>query len=473
MPVVRQAIAQWKRWTGAVPPWAVSAVAGFAIFLLLLGLYQYRQAPVPAWEILWNGHRFTDSELGPMLRAFAKEDLTEYAVSNGRVRVPRRDVSKYLAALAEHEALPQGFGANVQNALADSRWFETERDRKRRVSHALDQDLASQIRAMPGIEDATVYYDERDERGFEAKTVYSASVSVVPAEDYLLSREQIHAIRVLVASARPGLEPADVSVTDLGTSRAYAGMVEEVALIPRAEDYLLLKKRVERDWQDKIRHVLQFIPDAQIVVGADLPLQELPVSAPIGQSIEPRRLAVSVSIPESFYGRVWRNKTRGSHSHSQVPTAAELRQLREQYERQVHAAVHPMLPAPGLEGSSVVVTTFDDLATAPQPAWSGWKGWRTSLRTQPAIWLVAVAVPTALLFGLHALRRKKLRRRSQEPETLVFSDYATTDVGEGPALFDPDQQMDERQLRETLVTLVREDPDGAARVLHRWLERAG
>jgi flagellar biosynthesis/type III secretory pathway M-ring protein FliF/YscJ len=472
MPVVRQAIAQWRRWVGGLPAWAIPAVFGVVISLCLLGLYQYQHAPAPSWEILWNGHRFTDSELGPMLRAFAKEDLTNYAVNNGRIRVPHRDASRYLAALAEHEALPRGFGSNVQSALAESRWFETERDRRRRVSNALDQDLASQIRAMPGIEDAMVYCDHQEERGFQAKTVHSASVSVVPANEYVLSREQIHAIRVLVASARPGLEPSDVSVTDLGTSRAYAGAAENVALMPRAEDYLLLKKRVERDWSEKVRSVLQFVPSALIVVDADLPVDELPVGTPIGQSIEPRRLAVSVGIPESFYRQVWRGRLPLAQRDVQMPTADDLRQLRAQYEVLVHDAIAALLPGRDEQASSVAVTTFDEIPVATAPTWGEWRHWGTSIPAPPAAWLIAIVGGTLVLLVLRRLGQAH-RRQPLEPATLPFSDYVPQTTNAAAGMLDPALELDEVQLREALAKLVRDDPDGAARVLHRWLERAG
>ncbi len=226
--------------------------------------------------------------------------MTDYAVLDGRLQVPGDQVPQYLAALASSGALPSEFQAHTQAALEQRTLFESERDRQRRLGYAREKDLAVAIRAMRGIENAMVQYDEIEQAGFNRTRVMTACVAVLPREGHVLDRQQIRTIRQLVAWAKAGLSPEDVNVTDLRSGRAYVDQLENVALVPRAEEYLQVKLAVERAWQLKIRDVLRFIPESQVAIDVDLPAVPSDSEGIPGLDLEPTRLAVSVGIPESY-----------------------------------------------------------------------------------------------------------------------------------------------------------------------------
>jgi flagellar biosynthesis/type III secretory pathway M-ring protein FliF/YscJ len=455
-----------------LPNWS----APLAVMLLIVtggvAIWQRQHGRTQTTEYLWNGRRFTDGELGPMLKAFSQAKLTGYSVVDRRLCVPRREAARYLAALADAQALPRDFQSHTDAALSVTNLFESDRERQRRLDHAREKDLALAIGAMQGIENAMVQYDEIETRGFQAERLMTACVAVMPAEGHVLDRQQIATIRQMAAAAKAGLKPGEVKVTDLRSGQTWIGNQEEVALLPRAQELLELKRTVEREWEQKVRSVLTAVPVAQIVVRVDLPAHDEATSPDVAQSMEPSQMAILVALPESYLLQVWRSRASQSSARAQrSPSPDDRRHVQAQVEARVRESILAIAPRHLDMASVVTVTVIDDLAAgAAKAGWQRLATWLPQLRRSgampAAIGVAIIALSLAIWF------RYRRSTRNDHVSTISLQSYPVAPRRDAPIGRD-EPTVREDELRARLTDLVRADPDGAAQILNRWIERAG
>jgi flagellar M-ring protein FliF len=125
---------------------------------------------------------------------------------------------------------------------------------------------------MKGVESASVLYDEKKTGGFGQKVVCTSSVNIKPMGSQPLEEERIPMIRHLVASAFAGLNPNNVSVTDLN-GRNYSSSTEDGGLGTASEDpYITRKHKHEQLWEHKIRDQLEYIPGVVVSTNVELSL---------------------------------------------------------------------------------------------------------------------------------------------------------------------------------------------------------
>ncbi len=247
----------------------------FALFvlplvLLAVGLAVWDRTPARSPEVLLDGQQLNDGQLGAVVQGFAKAKLSGFSIRDRRVYVPPGLAAQYLAALAEHDALPKGLQDHTSLALQQRGFLESERDFRQRLRHARERDLADAICAMEGIQDAFVQFDETERRGLQTEQLVTASVAVLPAKDAPIDAGRIRTIRQLVASAKAGLQPQDVHLTDLRSGRAYLGGSGDQDEWQAAEFYWQRKQSLEQHWQQKLQRVLHFIPAVEVAVDLQL-----------------------------------------------------------------------------------------------------------------------------------------------------------------------------------------------------------
>jgi flagellar biosynthesis/type III secretory pathway M-ring protein FliF/YscJ len=442
----------------------VLAVGGLAV-------RQHLAFRTPYIAIL-GGQSFSDHQLGMMAKAFAQAKLTGHRIHNGRIEVAAGQEPQYLAALAECQALPRDFQSHTDAAIDQGHLLESDRERQWRIQHAREKDLALAIRAMRGIENAMVQYDEAQAPGFSRQRLVTASVAVLVSEGHVLDRRQIRTIRRLVAWAKAGLRPEDVNVTDLRSGTAFLMDDEQQAALPLAEERRYLQLSLERDWQSKIIRVLQFVPSAQVVVSVDLPPIDMSQEAETTALPDPARLAVSVGIPDAYLRSVLRVRQDRTGQVTMIPEPEDLDRLRAEIEQLVRSAVQALLPAASTTQSSIAVTVFEEPRGASHWRRLDRQAWTAALmrhRTVLAI-IGGLMVATAVLCWTGRKRPRvdegdaTIRIRPFAPAAGNAAHRQPNDLG---------NDDDERELRATLTDLVRDDPNHAARVLHRWIERAG
>lgn len=125
------------------------------------------------------------------------------------------DVKNKLKLELASEGLPkEGYG--FVDAFNDSSWTMTDYEKKERVKYALQNELASTISEIDGIESATVYIDEKEDTGFvleEDKKGTTASVFIKKDQNKSFPIDTITAIKNLVAGSI-NMEPDNVLIID-------------------------------------------------------------------------------------------------------------------------------------------------------------------------------------------------------------------------------------------------------------------
>ena len=238
-----------------------------AIVIALVYLFQYQVTSGD--EYLLGGRPFYGDELTRAEAAFAKAGLNGSQIADGnRIRIPRGQKERYLAALAESSALPADFYKYLDEAAASDSPFSSTKSLEMRRWNAKQKELALIISRMRGITSATVQYDESAGRGsLRGQTQKTAMVAVQTANGEL-DEEQIKAIRNIVVGSYAGLDRRQISINDITSGRTYTGADDTAS--PQESLYAAYKKEFERDWKQKIQDQLSWISNAIVNVNVQL-----------------------------------------------------------------------------------------------------------------------------------------------------------------------------------------------------------
>jgi flagellar M-ring protein FliF len=237
------------------------------VVVSLAYLYQY-QAGGGGTEYLLGGRGFTQSELTAIETSFAKAKLGKSQVVGSQIRIPRGHKDQYLAALADGNALPADFYKYLDDAISADSPFSSSKSLEMRRWNAKQKELSLIIGRMNGIETATVQYDEEAKRGLTQQKQKTAMVAV-QTRGGQLDEEQVKAIRNVVASAYAGLDRRSITITDLnGTT--YGGVTGPDGVSDEESVYAAHKRKYEREWQQKIKEQVSYIPGVIIGVNVEL-----------------------------------------------------------------------------------------------------------------------------------------------------------------------------------------------------------
>ncbi|MCW8919380.1 MAG: flagellar basal-body MS-ring/collar protein FliF [Gammaproteobacteria bacterium] len=195
----------------------------------------------------------------------------------GALLVPSAKVQELRMQLAA-EGLPRSSGAGLEILQQKSEFGTSQFMETTRYQHALEQELARTIISLSNVESARVHLALPKQSVFVRKRqAASASVLLKLYAGRLLEEEQVAAIRYLVASGIPNLEPTEVTVVDesgrLLSSRKRSG---EMAL---NQDQFEYTSNVERNYIERIEDILAPIVGrhgmrAQVVAELDFTVTE-------------------------------------------------------------------------------------------------------------------------------------------------------------------------------------------------------
>ncbi len=223
-----------------------------------------------AGSYLFGGHEFSERDLQYMEAAFAKAGLKRWKRVGSRLRIPRGQEHAYVAALADGNALPRDFNSIFDEMMSKSNPFESPKSRELRARLLKQKYLSLVLSNLPGVEDATVQFDEITTGGFSRRKEKTAMVAVRGKGSKRLGMEMVESVRYTVASAVAGLAPEYVTVTDLVVGRAYPGMKQKGLDRDQGNQYAQQKERFESYWQDKITSALSMYPGIVVGVNVDL-----------------------------------------------------------------------------------------------------------------------------------------------------------------------------------------------------------
>ncbi len=508
---------------------------------------------------LMGGEPFSSNQLRDMQLAFSKAGLEGYQIEGARVRVPRGQQSKYMAALAEGNALPPDFGDYLHKAANTNSLLTNRTQQEASLKIAKQRDLQNILNHMSGIEQAAVQIDEQiGKTSFpHQKHIITAMVSVVPKGSQPLDEARVPDIRRLVAAAVAGLKPEAVTIVDLspqGQSYPGTGGSDNKAGT-MLNEYAELKRYHEREYQKSVTHILSYIRgvlvttsveldpevlneeksteyDAKSVVfesrestltklvegpspggrpglaaqgGVNQPATVASSSAPrnnedtsqteqrkavpttqkhvVREGRTPKRVTVSVAVPNSYYEDIWRKQHPDSTA---APDAAALADLQASEKKKIEEMIVPLLPKRDATADpfpQVAVTTFYPSAVTPMPEISiqdgalAWLGENWSTLGMGGLALVSLVMLRSMVKAVPVAPPAPLPSPTESaapPLSIVAADEFVESkdmvaaannrlrrtVSSGPTL------------RDELADIVREDPESAVSILRSWIGNA-
>lgn len=361
--------------------------------------------------------------------------------------------------------------------------------------------MALAISAMDGIENAFVQYDESEARGLQSQREVTASVMVMTAEGRLLDTTEVATIRQMVASAKIGMTPEHVAVADLRSSRSWSGPLQPINETLRPQERLAIQQSIERHWQQKINRIVQNVPHAQAPVSVTLPQAAADESDVESWLVSAQKLTVLVEVPRTHLQRLALAKLDErksaaisllveSSANKVSPMAANTSEIANRNEthlpslqdtfdevrthvtRQLRESLAAVLPSEVNIDSDVTIQIIDDRDTSTSElAWlDTWHALRRKAEAHPKMLLTMFAF---VWVGRRVTSHRHRRRRTAPAVTTIpMHSYRDVAVWSPEVAAVDDGEMDEADLRSALADLVREDPDSAARILNRWMERA-
>ncbi len=253
---------------GSMTPGAriISALL-LAVVVISLG-YLFRYSGLGPDCYLMNGEYFTPADIPAMEAAFAAKGLNNYRVEGTRIRVPRAQQDKYMAALAEGNALPYNYLDILERTLKESSSFESRYKLEERMKVALQKELSRVIGQMAGVQSAVVMFDRMTRGGLQRETVTTAGVAVKPVGGQELPDNIVRSIRYYVARSIGGLKPEDVVVTNMDTGANYYASPDEDP--QNAAGFYAVKRSWDSYFASQVRTALGYVPGILVSCNVEL-----------------------------------------------------------------------------------------------------------------------------------------------------------------------------------------------------------
>lgn len=172
----------------------------------------------------------------------------------GALLVPAAKVNEIRLQLAA-EGLPKSSGVGLEMLQQKSEFGTSQFMETTRYQHALEQELARTIMSLSNVESARVHLALPKQSVFVRKRqAASASVLLNLYAGRLLGDDQVAAIRHLVASGIPNLEPSEVTVVDeSGRLLSSKKRSSEMAL---NQDQFEYTSSIEHSYIERIEDIL-------------------------------------------------------------------------------------------------------------------------------------------------------------------------------------------------------------------------
>ncbi len=233
----------------------------------------------------------------------------EYDLRNQRILVPIDQRGAATMALARNDLFDQGTPTGFEAMLQQMDYSLTTETRRDMMRVALQNELATMITSIEGIERASVVYAEGIKRVLGTPVKPRASVKVTTRRGYTLTRDTADTIIALVSAAKAALDPQDVVVVDQEARHFYARAEDSVS--DAAIERQTIERQVEEEARAKVEELVRaFKPGAEafVFVNQVLDLDERKtdtrevLEGQIQRQIESQREASSVEGPQNEVG---------------------------------------------------------------------------------------------------------------------------------------------------------------------------
>ncbi len=287
MDLLNRVMQQASELLRSMTPRARLAAATLAGVLLTSALYLLLAPAAGPDTLLLGGHEFSTSELPAVQAAFAKAGLSDFEVTGGQIRIPRRQQALYLAALAEGDALPSSLADRLVDIVGQQSPFASRAQQEQMQRAVIQSMIAKSIARMSGVESAELFLDTQPRRGFRSEPLATASVHVKTVGSVPLTPDKVRAIRGLVSGAVAGMAPESVTVID-STGQHWSGE-SAVGSGGLDDPYLARKLTYEEGYAAKILASLAYVPGVTVSVNVELSTERRRTGS--RQTIEPAAVA--------------------------------------------------------------------------------------------------------------------------------------------------------------------------------------
>ena len=364
MDLLNRAMQQASELLRSMTPRARLAAATLAGVLLASALYLLLAPAAGPDTLLLGGHEFSTSELPAVQAAFAKAGLSDFEVTGGQIRIPRRQQALYLAVLAEGGALPSSLADRLVDIVGQQSPFASRAQQEQMQRAVIQSMIAKSIARMSGVESAELFLDTQPRRGFRTEPLSTASVHVKTIGSVPLTPDKVRAIRGLVSGAVAGMAPESVTVID-STGQHWSGE-SAVGSGGLDDPYLARKLTYEEGYAAKILASLAYVPGVTVSVNVELSTERRRTGS--RQTIEPSTAAPVPAPRSALVG----GPPAGSNSPSVVAQAAHTATALHAQQSNVPATLDaagqpaPASPIPSVSPMASVSPMVTGASTAPR-----------------------------------------------------------------------------------------------------------
>lgn len=272
------------------PGTRVTTALLLVVVVVSLG-YLFRYSSSSGSGYLMNGAHFSPNDLPAMEAAFAAKGLSDYRIEGTRIRVPLGQQDKYVAALAEGNALPYNYLDIMEKTVKESSAFESRYKLEERTKIALQKELSRVISQMAGVQNAVVMFSRVNQGGLRRETVTTASVAIKPVGGQELAEQVVRSIRYYVAKSIGGIKAEEVVVTNMDTGANYYVTNDEP--LQAAEGTYALKRSWETYFADKVKSALGYVPG--VLVSCNVELDPTKYQRQEQIKLDPKAVALDVT----------------------------------------------------------------------------------------------------------------------------------------------------------------------------------
>jgi flagellar biosynthesis/type III secretory pathway M-ring protein FliF/YscJ len=226
-------------------------------------------AAIMVMTLLWWGRYAATADMVPVLdQSLRAEDIgriktkltaggIDARVDGDRVMVPADKKDEAVATLALEQLLPDDISSAMSETLKDLNPFTSQDIADKTINAALEKQLASYIRRMPGVSNAGVVLPSIATNPYDVQTTPTASVTVWMRSGGKVDSKLAYGIGGLLRGAKPGLQYSGINLIFDGhpfrlDDRAAMGGGGGGELLEREQE-------AERTYQQKVRDQLAYM----------------------------------------------------------------------------------------------------------------------------------------------------------------------------------------------------------------------
>ena len=484
-------------------------LASVIVAILAVLHVSQQQVSAPMQELL-QGYNLKTRDLQRIQIAFGQAGLNEFKVKDGVVWVPQAQHSSYLAAVAEHDAIPAELKVADNATTSDAgNPFESRSQKEDRKHLRRKKQIQEMVTRLPFVEQAWCEMDQAPRQNAFSKARRSAVLSIHSNPDCQLRVAHVDTIKQMV-SAAVGLDLPVENIVVIDLNNGFAHLDDFDQLTQKQRELHQIEANQKRFYESRAQELLRDYPGVKVRV--DVAVNEvaveveptvIPTFAPIQQVAAPvagangvvsieietpeqpstmlvanevettveleKQLHVSVDVPtEAVFAALGEPVISKKHTASKASQASIDQQTRakfEQFKRTIADRLSPLFPSEAgtrsrltEHGNSLDFRLIPAVARVNTAS-----NWQTRAQT----WL-GTNWPSIGVLGIGAVLLTLVFRRSEHFQPAVDGEVDVSDLSvhnENGIQSDPDSEVQ-------LTKLIQEDPDSAAKIIETWIRDA-